>query len=348
MTPVRVEDAFHGAANAMLATYAKGGGIIVKRYLIVAAAAFAVAAGAAYAQQQTRLTISTGGTGGVWYPMGGAMANVLSKYMPNTSATAEVTGASVDNLKLIAARKTDVGFSMVDTAWDAMNGTGKFKDNKVAMRTLAVVHPLVMHVVTAEGRGIDRIADFKGKRISTGSPGSGTEVMALRILEAYGINPDKDITRERLSVTEAANALKDRKIDAFMHAAGVPLPAVTDVAATPGIRVKLIDHADALEAMRKKYGPIYAAGRIAAGAYPGQERESRTINVWGVLFVHESMSEKLAYDIVKTLFDHQKDLVIAHREAENMTLGNQTIGATAVPWHPGAVKYFAERGVKVK
>lgn len=317
----------------------------MKRILATAAVALAFATGA---QAQQRLTISTGGTGGVWYPMGGAMANVLSKYMPNTSATAEVTGASVDNLKLIDARKTDLGFSMVDTAWDAMNGAGKFKGTKVPMRTLAVVHPLVMHVVTAEGRGIERITDFKGRRISTGSPGSGTEVMALRILEAYGINPDKDVVRERLSVAEAANALKDRKIDAFMHAAGVPLPSVTDVAATPGIRVKLIDHADALEAMRKKYGPIYAAGKIPAGAYPGQTRENQTINVWGVLFVHESMNEKLAYDIVKTLFEHQKELVIAHREAENMTLENQTIGATAVPWHPGAVKYFAERGIKVK
>lgn len=319
----------------------------MKRVLMAAIAAFALTT-AASAEQPMRLSISTGGTGGVWYPMGGAMANVLSKHMPNTAATAEVTGASVDNLKLIDGRKTDVGFSMVDAAWDAYNGIGKFKNNKVQMRTLAVVHPLVMHVVTAEGRGIEKIADFKGKRISTGSPGSGTEVMALRILEAYGINPDKDITRERLSVAEAANALKDRKIDAFMHAAGVPLPAVTDVAATPGIKVKLIDHADALAAMTKKYGPIYAPGKIQAGAYPGQTQESKTINVWGVLFVHESMSEKLAYNIVKTLFEHQKDLVTAHREAANMTLENQTIGATAVPWHAGAVKYFAERGIKVK
>ena len=292
----------------------------MKRVVVTAIAALAFATGA-NAQQQMRLSISTGGTGGVWYPMGGAMANVLSKHMPNTAATAEVTGASVDNLKLIDARKTDVGFSMVDAAWDAYNGIGKFKNNKVAMRTLAVVHPLVMHVVAAEGRGIEKIADFKGKRISTGSPGS---------------------------VTEAANALKDRKIDAFMHAAGVLLPSVTDVAATPGIKVKLIDHAGALAAMTKKYGPIYASGKIPAGAYPGQNKENQTVNVWGVLFVHESMSEKLAYDVVKTLFEHQKDLVIAHREAANMTLENQTIGATAVPWHPGAVKYFAERGIKVK
>ena len=313
----------------------------MKRFLL--ALACCAVAGLAPAQQ-VRLSISTGGTGGVWYPMGGAMANVLSKSLPNTAVTAEVTGGSVDNIKLLASGRSDISFSMVDTAWEGINGFGKFKE-KVPMRTLAVVHPLVMHVVTAEGRGIERMADLKGRRISTGSPGSGTEVMALRILEAYGLNPDKDVQRERLGVAEAANALKDRKIDAFMHAAGIPLPAVTDVAATPGIRVKLIDHADAVEAMSKKYGPIYARGRIPAKTYSAQERESLTANVWGVLYVNESMSEKLAYDVVKTLFDKQPDLVLAHRESSNMTLENQTIGASPVAWHPGALRYFKEKGI---
>jgi TRAP transporter TAXI family solute receptor len=158
----------------------------MKRSLL-ALIALCACTGLAHAQQ-IRLSISTGGTGGVWYPMGGAMANVLSKSMPNTAATAEVTGGSVDNVKLLASGKTDVGFSMVDTAWEGINGLGKFSE-KVPMRTLAVVHPLVMHVVTVEGRGIEKMGDLKGKRVSTGSPGSGTEVMALRILEAYGISP---------------------------------------------------------------------------------------------------------------------------------------------------------------
>ena len=297
--------------------------------------------------QQKQLSIATGGTGGVWYPMGGAMANVLTKYLPGMAVTAEVTGGSVANINLLNAKKSDIAFSMVDAAWDGVHGTGKFKE-KVPMRTIAVVHPLVMHVVTVEGRGIARMTDLKGKRISTGSPGSGTEVMALRILEAYGINPDRDVVRERLGVADAANALKDRKIDAFMHAAGVPLPSVTDVAAAPGVQLKLVDHADALPAMTKKYGPIYAAGTIPARSYAGQGKDNRTINVWGVLFVHETMDEKLVYDIVRTLFERHQDIVIAHREAANMTLQNQGIGATAVPWHPGAVKYFAERGVSVK
>ena len=297
--------------------------------------------------QQTRLSISTGGTGGVWYPMGGAMANVLTKYLPGAAVTAEVTGGSVANINLLGTKKSDIAFSMVDAAWDGLHGTGKFKE-KVPMRTIAVVHPLVMHVVTTEGRGIESMTDLKGKRISTGSPGSGTEVMALRILESYGINPDKDVVRERLGVSDAANALKDRKIDAFMHAAGIPLPAVTDVAASPGTQLKLIDHAGALKAMTKKYGPIYAAGKIPAGSYSGQTKENQTINVWGVLLVHESMDDKLVYDILKTLFDRHQDIVNAHREAASMTLENQAIGATAVPWHRGALKYFADRGVTAK
>src|SRR5688572_11257154 len=294
--------------------------------------------------QQLRLTISTGGTGGVWYPMGGAMANVLSKSLPGASATAEVTGGSVDNIRLLATRKTDIGFSMVDSAYEGMTGTGKFKE-KVPMRTLAVVHQLVMHVVKAEGRGVEKMTDLKGKRVSTGSPGSGTEVMAVRILEAYGIDATKDIVRERLGVSEAVNALKDRKIDAFLHAAGIPLPAVTDISATPGIRVRLIDHADAVDAMIKKYGPIYARGRIPARSYGGQERDALTVNVWGVIYVNENMSEKIAYDVVKTLFDKQADLVLAHRESANMTLENQTIGASPVPWHPGALRFFKEKGI---
>ncbi len=297
--------------------------------------------------QDITLSISTGGTGGVWYPMGGAMANVLSKHMKGAAATAEVTGGSVDNVRLLATGRTELAFSMVDTAWEAAHAKGKFKD-KVPMRTIAVVHPLVMHVVTIEGRGIEKMADLKGKRVSTGSPGSGTEVMALRILEAYGIDPNKDIQRERLSVAEAANAVRDRKLDAFMHAAGVPLPAVTDLAASPGMKVRLIDHADATEAMKKKYGPIYAPTAIPANSYPGQDKENRTASVWGVLYVHEKMPEQVVYDIVRTLFERQKDIVAAHKEAANMTLANQQIGASPIAWHPGAVRYFKEKGITPK
>ena len=181
-------------------------GLLMRIAVALSTLAFA---GLSFAQN---ISIGTGGTGGVYYPMGGGLAAVLSKYVPGMQATAEVTGGSVDNLKLIGTGKPYVGFSMSDAALDAYEGQDKFKaGGKVPVRTLAVLYPNRMHVVTVEGKGIGKFADLKGKRVSTGSPGSGTEVMAIRILEAYGIST-KDIVQERLSVSEAANALKDKKI----------------------------------------------------------------------------------------------------------------------------------------
>src|SRR5215472_14279913 len=191
-------------------------------------AAVALMFGAASAQQKT-ISIGTGGTGGVYYPIGGALANLISKNMPGVQATAEVTGGSVDNLKLIGSGQSEIGFSMADAALDAFKGQDKFRGNKVALRTLAVLYPNRMHVVTVEGTGIEKLSDLKGKRVSTGSPGSATEVMAFRVIEAAGLDKDKDMKRERLGVAESVNALKDRKIDAFFWVGGLPTAAVTDL-----------------------------------------------------------------------------------------------------------------------
>ncbi len=301
----------------------------------------------AIAQQQNRISITTGGTGGVYYPLGGGMANVLSKSVPGLSATAEVTGGSVDNLKLLGAGKSEVGFSMVDASWDAFNGTDKFKDNKVDVRTLMVLYPNKTQIVTLDGSGISKLADLKGKRVSTGAPGSGVEVMALRVLEATGIDPKKDMKQERLSAAESANAIKDRKIDAFFWVGGVPTAAITDLAATPGIKIRLIDHAEVVDAMNKKYGPLYVKGVIPAGSYSGQDKPNANIDVWNILVASDKMSDKLAYDIVKTLFEKKPDLVAVHQEAQNIDLKNQAVGSP-IPFHPGAKKYLEEQGVKVK
>jgi len=296
--------------------------------------------------QTTRISISTGGTGGVYYPLGGGMANILSKYLPGLSATAEVTGGSIDNLKLIGAGKSEVGFTMADSGYDALQGNDKFKDAKVNARTLAILYPNRLHVVTIEGTGITKLADLRGKRVSTGSPGSGTEIMAFRMLEAVGIDKDKDIKKERLSVAESVNALKDRKIDALIWSGGVPTAALTDLAATPGVKIRLIDHGDAAEAMNKKYGPLYIKGTIAGKAYSGQDAPTSNVDVWNLLVTNDKMSDDMAYKIVKTLFEKKPELVAVHRDAESMTLENQAI-ATPVPFHPGARKYFEEHGIKL-
>src|SRR5512134_1523778 len=232
----------------------------MKRILALAAALALALPVAVTAQQKTRLSIATGGTGGVYYPLGGAIATVLTKNLPNTEATAEVTSASVDNIKLVGAGKADIAFTLADTAWDGYNGAGKFGGQKHPVRSVAVIYPNSTQVVTLEGKGIEKMADLKGKRISTGAAGSGTELVATRLLEAYGIDLDKDVKREKLSVAESAGALKDGKIDAFIWSGGVPTAAITDLAATPGLKIKLLDHADAIQALVKKYGPLYVKG----------------------------------------------------------------------------------------
>ncbi|MES2031540.1 MAG: TAXI family TRAP transporter solute-binding subunit [Pseudomonadota bacterium] len=315
-----------------------------KTSIAVAVIATAGLAGAAIAQQKT-MAIGTGGTGGVYYPLGGAIANVLSKALPNTQATAEVTGGSVDNLKLIASGQSEMGFSMADAALDAFKGEDKFKSGKVPLQTLLVVYPNRMHVVTVDGTGIEKMSDLKGKRVSTGSPGSATEVMAFRVLEAAGLDKDKDMKRERLGVAESVNAIKDRKIDAFMWVGGVPTAAVTDLAATPGLKMKLIDHADLADKMNAKYGKLYSPSNISKSIYPGMDKDNANTEVWNIIVTGNKMSDDDAYNIVKTLVEKKADIVAVHKEAESFSLDNQVQDRSPVPFHPGALKYFKEKGI---
>jgi uncharacterized protein len=315
--------------------------LLLRIGMVISALAFAAAAIA------QNISIGTGGTGGVYYPMGGGLAAVLSKYVPGMQATAEVTGGSVDNLKLIGTEKPYIGFTMADAGLDAMKGEDKFKGNKVPLRTLMVLYPNRMHLVSVEGRGISKMADLKGKHISTGSPGSATEVMAFRILEAAGIDKDKDVKRERLGVAESVNAMKDNKIDAFFWVGGLPTASVTDLANTPGTKIKMIDHSEVVAKMNQKYGQLYVEDTIPKSVYKGMDADNKQATVMNLLVTHSKMDDKTAYNIVKAVFDHKADLVAVHKEAENFKLENQKASATPIPYHPGAVKYFAEKGIKL-
>ena len=300
-----------------------------------------------FAAQAQNYSIATGGTGGVYYPLGGGMAAVLSKHVPGMQATAEVTGGSVANLQLIGTGKPYIALTQADAAIDALKGQDKFTGKPVPVRTLAVLYPNRMHVVTIEGTGISKIADLKGKRVSTGSGGSATEVFAFRVIEAAGLDKDRDMKRERLGVAESANALKDRKIDAFFWVGGLPTAAVSDLASSPGVKIKLLDIAHLVDAMTKKYGNIYIKDVIQKDVYKGMEADNQAATVTNLLVVHENMDEKTAYNIVKAVFDHREELIRVHKEAENIKLENQKTEASSVPWHPGAIKFFAEKGIKI-
>jgi TRAP transporter TAXI family solute receptor len=303
------------------------------------------AAGGANAQNK-QLTIATGGTGGVYYPLGGGFGNIIGKELPGYTATAEVTGGSVDNLKLVGAGRSDMGFSQVDAAWDAINGKDKFP-SKLPIQALAVMYPNHMHVVTVEGTGITKIEDLKGKRIATGSPGSATEVFAVRVIEAAGLDPEKDVRRERLGVAESVNAIKDKKIEAFFWVGGLPTAAVTDLAATPNTKIKMIDFAHLAPKMNAKYGPLYAEAVIPKSTYNGMDADNANVSVWNILAVNANMPVDLAYNLTKTLLEKRDDLAKVHREALNVKPELQSLKRSGVPFHPGALKYFAEKGIKV-
>ena len=300
-----------------------------------------------FAAQAQNYSIATGGTGGVYYPLGGGMAAVFSKHIPGMQATAEVTGGSVANLQLIGTGKPYIALTQADAAIDAVKGQDKFSGKPIPVRTLAVLYPNRMHVVSIEGTGVTKIADLKGKRVSTGSGGSATEVFAFRVIEAAGLDKDKDMKRERLGVAESASALKDRKIDAFFWVGGLPTAAVSDLANSPGAKIRMIDIAHLVPAMTKKHGNIYIKDVIEKSVYKGMETDNQAATVTNLLVVHQNMDDKTAYNIVKAVFDHKADLVAVHKEAENFKLETQKASATPIPYHPGAVKYFAEKGVKL-
>ena len=295
--------------------------------------------------EQKQLSIGTGDPGGVYFPLGGAVASVLAKALPDLHATVEVTGGSVDNIKLIAAGQSDLGFTMADAAMDAIQGQDKFKNSKVALQTLLVVYPNRMHVVTLEDSGIATLADLKGKHVSTGSPGSATEIMASRAIDVIGFDKDKDIQRERLGVVESVNALTDRRIDAFFWVGGIPTAAISTLATTAGVKMKLLDNADIVDKMNDKYGKLYSKSRIKAGTYPGYRTDCDVAEVWNLIVTGNRLSEEDAYSIVKTLVEKKDEIVKVHKEAESFSLDNQVQDRSPVPFHPGALKYFKEKGV---
>lgn len=291
---------------------------------------------------QERLSIATGGTGGVYYPYGGGLANILSDNLDDVQVTAEVTAASVDNMLLIESGDADMAFVLGDTAYDAVQGNEPFEDPVDAL-SLATLYNNYTHLVTTDGSEINSIADLRGKRVSTGSPGSGTEVIANRLLEAAGLDPEEDIDRDQLGASESAGAIKDRRLDAYFWSGGLPTGSITDLGATPNIDLKLVSNADLVTNLQEQYGDFYSSAEIPGGTYPGQDEAVEVIVVPNVLVVPASMDEQLAYDIVSVMFQHQEELVAVHPEAQNLTLENASSGSP-IPYHPAAIRYYQENG----
>ena len=319
-------------------------GNIPRRGVLAAGTALA-APRLALAQGGQQLAIATGTTGGVYYPLGGALANLISRQMPGMSATVEVTGGSVGNLQLLGANRVGLIFTQVDAAVDAIRGNDRFRGRPVPARAIAVIYTNRMQVVTVASTGIKSIPEMKGKRVSTGAPGSATEVMALRLIEAAGLDPAKDFrARERLSPAESTNAVKDGKLDAYFFVSGIPTSAITDLGASPGVQIQMIDHDGYTAKIVEKYGPVYFNEVIPANTYPGQATDNKQMSVANVLAVREDMPADMVTSLLKLTWEGREDLARTHAEARNFKLEGQKTAAAGIPWHPAAEAYWRSVG----
>lgn len=289
--------------------------------------------------QTQYINIATGGTAGTYFPLGGAMAEILNDSIPGVNATAEATNASVANVNLLNGGSVQLAFIQNDVSYYADKGEELFKDNQVTgLRALATLYPETVQMITLESSGIKSVADMKGKRIAVGAAGSGVEANARQILLANGITYD-DIQVQYLSFAEAANGLKDGNIDAGFITAGFPTAAIQDIAAQHNVVLIPVDDATA-DKLMEQY-PFYTKVTIPAGTYPKQEADVQSVAVKAMLVTTEDMDEQMAYDIVKAIYSNLDKLKAAHSVGELITKESAKDGIS-IPMHPGAEKYFNE------
>jgi len=315
----------------------------MKRTGLFLACCLVIAMSAPVMGKTTFISIGTGGTGGIYYPYGGGVAEVWSKHVPDVKAVAEVTGASVENVKLAHKGETVVGEVMGDVAVAGYSGEGKFKGKKHDILSLAIMYPNLLQIVTLKSSGITNIEQIKGRKISSGSPGSGTNFMAEAVFKAVGI-PLDSYRDSRLSFTETANALRDGTIDVGVWSVGPGTSSILDLATTHDIHIITFTP----EQIQKVVGayPTYSSVELAGGVYRGVDKAVPTIGVWNVMICQKSLDEALVYKLAKALFENKGYLMKIHPSASYTTAEN-TVKYSPIPLHPGTIKYIKEKGLEI-
>ncbi|GII13856.1 C4-dicarboxylate ABC transporter substrate-binding protein [Planomonospora parontospora subsp. antibiotica] len=283
------------------------------------------------------LAIATGNTTGVYYVLGGGLADQIGRHVPGYQATAEATGASVENIQRVVRGDSDIAFTLADSAADAVAGKGAFTGPQ-PIRAIARLYDNSTQVVAAADAGVKSVADLKGKRVSTGSPNSGTEVIALRLLEAAGLDPDEDVTRQSLGLPESVQGIKDGTLDALVWSGGLPTPGITDLFTSLKDEVAFVPLDASLPRMQAEHGPVYAQGAIGRDVY-GTPADVPTIVVPNLLVVNERMDPALAESLTRLLFDRKADLEKVHPSARGITR-EKAPETGPVPLHDGAKKYY--------
>ena len=289
----------------------------------------------------SNLVLATGGTAGTYYPFGGAMAKIWNSKIKDMNVTAQTSGASGENVRLVNKKEVELALVQSDTLDFAFNATEGFKEPLKGMSTIAVLYPEIIQVVVAAAGPVKSFTDLKGKKVGVGAPGSGTEANFRQIMDAYGMKKE-DVTAQYLSFAESAEAYKDKHIDAFIVTAGIPNAGIMDVSTQNAIRILDIPASFSAKLVQKY--PFLAVVKIPANTYKGQTAEVSTVAVNAVLIAGSSLSNDMVYNLTKALFDNQAELGSAHAKGKEISL-KYAVSGVSIPFHPGAVKYYKEKGL---
>lgn len=306
-----------------------------KKFLL--ASTFAATFASSLTMAAERISIGTGGTGGLFYVIGAGVAETLNKHLDDTTARAEVTGASVENNHRVAAGQMTLGLSSSSTLFEAKNGEGPFKNTgALDVAGIAYLYPAVLQVATLDGSGVNGFSDLKGKRVSMGPPGSNAAVIATRLLEEYGVFGD--ITPRFLSYTEGVKALVNGQVDATVVLAGAPTSSLIDLDSQTDMKLLSAD-VEKLDSMIKKY-PFYQVTQLASGTYPDVAAPVTVINDPAILFTSGKNDQTKVYNITKAIFSNLDELSQVHPQAKNIQLSSAP--NTPVALHPGAKAFYDE------
>lgn len=313
-----------------------------KLLCLLAAAAFIFSAVSGHAADTKRLTLATGGTSGVYFPLGGAIANVIGNKSGGTlSVTAQATGASGENMRLVDAKEVDFAIVQNDVADAAFKGTAPFRQKLGNVRAIGRLYPEYLHVVASKNSDIHNLEDFKGKKISVGARGSGNEVNCRQIFDFYGLDY-KNLQPIFLPYGETADQFKDRQLDGFVFTIGTPNPAIQDITTTQEVTFVPLAGPKADEVVAKF--PFLVKDTIPAGTYKGQNKAVPTLSVQAIMIANKDMSDDVAYQLAKLLYENSDAVAKAHNKGSEIKLQNAMDGVT-IPLHPGAEKFFREKGL---
>lgn len=297
------------------------------------------------AQAQPAFAIGTGTVGGVYYPLGMAMAALINAADPTMGAAAVATQGSIENLDRLGTGGFGLVFTQVDTAVNAVDGEEHFNRKPLRLRALANLYSGRMQLVTTAKSGIRRTADLRGKRVSTGAPNSGNEAMAFRLLKVAAIDRTQDFAaHESLSPEEGTRRILRGELDAYFFNSGIPSSTIMELGSTIGIELRLIDHADLTDGIVARYGPVYYSESIPAGTYPGQKTANNQVSVGNILAVSATMPDAVAAKVLGALWAGRTTLIDTHREGRNFTIAGQKSKTVGIPWHSAAEAFWRKQG----